>query len=330
MNRETIHFAICITTNSQSGGRMEISMKYIAGETEFKITNSAVSLGKFDGIHLGHQLLLNKVLELKKQGLQAVMFTFLYNPRNLFSDKEIELIYTEEEKKYILEQNGFDVLVSYPFTKETASMEPVDFIKEVLLERLDAKVIVVGADYCFGHNRRGNVDLLREKSQEYGYELIVFDKMKIEDQVISSSYIRSKIAEGDMELVTKLLGRPFSIIGEVKHGRKIGRTIGFPTVNLIPPSSKLLPPDGVYASMTSINGIKYPGLTNIGFNPTVGTTPEKRVETYIFDFESDLYGATIEVSLYAFERPEMSFQSVEALKIQMSQDIIYGRKYFSK
>lgn len=305
-------------------------MKYIAGITDFKIKNSAVSLGKFDGIHLGHQLLLNKVLELKKHGYQAVMFTFFYNPRNLFSDKEIELIYTEEEKKYLLEQKGFDVLVSYPFTKETASMEPEDFIKEVLVEKLDAKVIVVGADFCFGHKRRGNVDLLREKSKEYGYELIVFDKMKIEDQVISSSYIRSKIAEGDMEQVTKLLGRPFSIIGEVMHGRKIGRTLGFPTTNLIPPSSKLLPPNGVYASMTNINGVNYPGLTNIGNNPTVGVTPEKRVETYIFDFDSDLYGSTIEVLLYSHERPEMSFQSVEDLKNQMNKDIIFGHKYFSK
>lgn len=305
-------------------------MKYIAGITDFKIKNSAVSLGKFDGIHLGHQLLLNKVLELKKHGYQAVMFTFFYNPRNLFSDKEIELIYTEEEKKYLLEQKGFDVLVSYPFTKETASMEPENFIKEVLVEKLDAKVIVVGADFCFGHKRRGNVDLLREKSKEYGYELIVFDKMKIEDQVISSSYIRSKIAEGDMEQVTKLLGRPFSIIGEVMHGRKIGRTLGFPTTNLIPPSSKLLPPNGVYASMTNINGVNYPGLTNIGNNPTVGVTPEKRVETYIFDFDSDLYGSTIEVLLYSHERPEMSFQSVEDLKNQMNKDIIFGHKYFSK
>lgn len=305
-------------------------MKYIAGIIDFKLKNSAVSLGKFDGIHLGHQLLLNKVLELKELGHQAVMFTFFYNPRNLFSDKEIELIYTEEEKKYLLEQKGFDVLVSYPFTQETASMEPEDFIKEVLVEKLDAKVIVVGADFCFGHKRRGNVDLLREKSKEYGYELIVFDKMKIEDEVISSSYIRSKIAEGDMEQVTKLLGRPFSIIGEVMHGRKIGRTLGFPTTNLIPPSSKLLPPNGVYASMTNINGVNYPGLTNIGNNPTVGITPEKRVETYIFDFDSDLYGSTIEVLLYSHERPEMSFRSVEDLKNQMNKDIIFGRKYFSK
>lgn len=305
-------------------------MKYIAGVTDFKIKNSAVSLGKFDGIHLGHQLLLNKVLELKEQGFQAVMFTFLYNPRNLFSDKEIELIYSEEEKKYLLEQKGFDVLVSYPFTKETASMEPENFIKEVLVGALDAKVIIVGSDYCFGHNRSGNVDLLREKSKEYGYELIVFDKIKIDDQVVSSSLIRSKIAEGDMEQVTKLLGRPFSIIGEVKHGRKIGRTLGFPTTNLIPSPSKLLPPNGVYASMTSINGVNYPGLTNIGNNPTVGVTPEKRVETYIFDFDSDLYGATIEVFLYAFERPEMSFKSIEELKKQMNKDIIFGRQFFSK
>jgi len=305
-------------------------MKYIAGRTDFKLHNSVVSLGKFDGLHRGHQLLLNKILEQKQQGFRAVMFTFMYHPSNLFSDKEIELIYTEEEKRLLLEQTGLDVLISYPFTEETAAMEPEEFIKEVLVRKLDAKKIVVGSDYCFGHNRRGNIELLQTLSEVYGYELIVFDKLKVGEQVISSSYIRSKIAEGHIENANILLGNPFTIIGEVQHGRKIGRTLGFPTTNLIPPMHKILPPNGVYASITKINGFKYPGVTNIGHNPTVGTTPERRVETYIFDYDADLYGKTIEVALYAKERSEVKFNSLDELKEQMKQDIIFGQNYFAK
>ncbi|MGB8454417.1 MAG: bifunctional riboflavin kinase/FAD synthetase [Anaerocolumna sp.] len=303
-------------------------MEYITGRVDFKLHNTVVSLGKFDGIHRGHQLLLNKILDQKRKGYQAVMFTFMFHPNNLFSDKEIDTIYTEDEKRYLLDQSGLDVLVSYPFTEETASMEPENFIKNVLIEKLDAKMIVVGSDFCFGHNRKGNVAMLKEKSEIYGYELIVFDKIKLDGQVISSSYIRGEIMAGNMEKANSMLGKPFTIIGEVQHGRKIGRTLGFPTVNLIPPAHKLLPPNGVYASVTNING-KYPGVTNIGFNPTVGTTQERRVETYIFDFDTDLYGASIELSLYCLERSEVKFNSLEELKVQMQKDIAFGRKYFS-
>lgn len=304
-------------------------MEYITGRTDFKLHNSVVSLGKFDGIHRGHQLLLNKILEQKRKGYQAVMFTFMFHPNNLFSDKEIDTIYTEDEKRYLLEQSGLDVLVSYPFTEKTAFMEPESFIKDVLIDKLDAKMIVVGSDFCFGHNRKGNVAMLKEMSEIYGYELIVFDKIKLDEQVISSSFIRSEIMAGNMEKANSMLGKPFTIIGEVQHGRKIGRTLGFPTVNLIPPAHKLLPPNGVYASVTNINGKKYPGVTNVGFNPTVGTTPERRVETYIFDFDADLYGASIELSLYCLERSEVKFNSLEELKAQMQKDITFGREYFS-
>lgn len=304
-------------------------MEYIAECTNFKLHNSVVTLGKFDGIHRGHQLLLNKVLEQKKLGYQSVMFTFSYHPSNLFSNKEIELIYTEDEKKCLLERSGLDVLISYPFTEETASMEPEDFIKEVLMEKIDAKKIVVGKDFRFGHKRRGDVDLLHTMAEECGYELIVFDKMKVGDRVIGSSYIRSEIAKGHIETVNKLLGSPFTIMGKVQHGRKIGRTLGFPTTNLITPSNKLLPPNGVYASKTRINGIEHPGVTNIGFNPTVGAIPERRVETFIFDYDADLYGEIIEVSLYDYSRPEIKFDSVEDLKKQMNQDILFSRKYFN-
>lgn len=304
-------------------------MDYITEFTDFKLHNSVVTLGKFDGIHRGHQLLLNKVLEYKILGYLTVMFTFAYHPSNLFSDIEIDLIYTEEEKKHILERSGLDVLISYPFTEETASIEPEEFIKKILIGKLDAKIIVVGSDFRFGHKRRGDVALLRAMSKEYGYELIVFDKMELNHRVVSSTYIRSEIADGHIEEANKLLGNPFTIFGEVQHGRKIGRTLGFPTTNLITSHTKLLPPNGVYASKTIIDGIEYPGITNIGNNPTVGTTPERRVETYIFDFDADLYGTSIAVSLYAFERPERKFASVDELKSQMKKDIEFGRKYFN-
>lgn len=303
-------------------------MEYITGRTDFKLNDSVVSLGKFDGLHRGHQLLLNKILEQKQLGYQAVMFTFMYHPQNLFSDKEMNLIYTEEEKKYILQKSGLDVLVSYPFTEETASMEPERFVREVLIGKLDSKMIVVGRDFCFGHQRKGNVELLQELSGVYGYELVIFDKIMEREQVISSSFIRSEIAEGRLENANQFLGTPYTIMGVVQHGRKIGHTLGFPTTNLIPEKNKLLPPNGVYASITTVNGKKYPGVTNIGFNPTVGNTPEKRVETFLFDFDSDLYGSFIEVALYSRERSEVKYHSLEELKAQMQKDIAYGRDYF--
>lgn len=303
-------------------------MEYIKGKTDFKLHNSAVSLGKFDGLHKGHQLLLDRILEWEESGFSSVMFTFMYHPENLFSDKEIQLIYTEEEKRYLLEQRGLDVLVSYPFTQETAAMEPEDFIREVLIGTLDAKKIAVGEDYCFGYKRRGNVEMLRKMSKVYGYELEVFHKLELDGQVVSSTCIRNEIAEGNMEHAAKLLGRPYSILGEVKHGRKIGRTIGFPTTNLIPPEYKILPPNGVYVSETRIDGREYPGITNVGNNPTVGVTPERRVETFLFDFDEDLYGKTIEVFLYAKERDEYHFHSLEELKEQIEKDMAFGRQYF--
>lgn len=307
-------------------------MEYIA-EKEFKIKNSAITLGKFDGLHKGHQLLFNKILEQKSKGLKAVVFTFNFHPSNLFSDsdKEIELIYTEEEKKSILEEMGMDVMISYPFTKETAATEPEDFIKNVLVGQLDAKMIIVGSDFHFGRKRRGDTQMLKDYAEQYGYEVCVIEKMHFDTNTeIGSSYIRNEIKNGHMEQVNELLGRPYAIMGTVLHGRKIGRTLGFPTINLIPDNNKLLPPNGVYASVTTIKGKKYPGLTNVGVNPTVGETPEKRVETYIFDYDEDLYNSNVSVALYSMEREEIKYDSIEELKEQMNKDIEYGREYFKK
>ena len=304
-------------------------MEYIIGY-DFKFENTAITLGKFDGIHLGHQMLVNKIVHSKKkEGLTSVMFTFITNPQSLLQDKRTRKIYTEKEKSMILESMGLDVLISYPFNKEVASITARDFVKDILVGQIGAKMIVVGQDFHFGYNREGNVELLEELSSEFGYELVVIEDLKFRDRRISSTYIKEALADGKMELANHLLGTPYTIFGKVIHGRKIGRTLGFPTINTIPNKSKILPPNGVYISLTSVNGKDLPGITNLGQNPTVGKSKVKRAETFLFDFDEDLYGALIKVHLISKIRDEKKFDSVELLKEQVNKDIIIGREYFN-
>lgn len=303
-------------------------MEYIAGNTDFKFKNTAVTLGKFDGLHRGHQHLMNQAISYKEQGLTAVMFSFLLHPENLFSDKEFELIYTEEEKLSKLNRSGIDALISYPFTEQTRNMEPEEFIKEILIEKLDAKVIIVGNDFRFGLHRKGDVTLLKHFEETYGYKVIANEKRKWKNEIISSSAIRKALKEGNMEAANAMLGLPYMIRGEVVHGRRLGRTIGMPTTNIIPSSSKLLPPCGVYATKTLIDGVYHMGVTNIGYKPTVGADDYIGVETYIFDFDKDLYGEILEVEFYDYLRPELKFGSIEELVTRMREDIILTKKYF--
>ena len=303
-------------------------MEYIAGSTDFKFKNTAVTLGKFDGLHRGHQHLINLAISQKEQGLTAIMFTFLLHPGNLLSEKEFELIYTEEEKLARLSHSGIDVLISYPFTEETRSMDPLRFIKEILVDKLDAKVIIVGNDFRFGYQRKGDVTLLCEYEETYGYKVIACEKKKWKNEVISSSAVRHALKEGNMEAANAMLGQPYTIRGEVIHGRKFGRTMGMPTINIIPSTKKLLPPCGVYATKTLINGTYHPGVTNIGYKPTVGADEYIGVETFIFDIEMDLYGEMLEVEFFYYIRPELKFGSVEELMTRMSEDILIARKYF--
>lgn len=305
-------------------------MEYIFGKTEFQYHNTCVTLGKFDGLHKGHQLLLSYLTKYEQDGYTSVVFTFDYHPGNLFSEREIDLIYTEQEKKTLLKQHGPQVLISYPFTKESASMEPEEFIRKVLVEQLDAKIIVVGTDYRFGRKRRGDVSMLKEYADVYGYQLIACEKLMMDGQVISSTRIREDLKHGRMDEVNAMLGHPYTIMGTVVHGRQLGRTIDIPTVNLLPPAHKLLPPNGVYASIVKLNGKQYHGVTNIGCKPTVENSGQIGVETHIFDFHEDLYGHNIEVELYTYERSEMKFENVEQLKERMQKDIEFAKEYFKQ
>lgn len=303
-------------------------MNIIENITEFKIEDrTAVAIGKFDGFHRGHQKLLDVIREQKQKGFASVVFTFVPSPAAFFSKENVKDLTTIEEKRRIFENAGVDYLVEYPFYQEIADMEPDKFIKEVLVKSLNAGCIVAGDDVSYGKKGAGDAKLLKKMASEYGYEVIIIDKVQYEGREVSSSYVRDEVRLGNMETVEQLLGTPYHVGGTIVHGRKLGRTLGMPTVNLIPPEEKLLPPNGVYYSYVILDGRKYNGITNIGTKPTVNNQPAMGVETYLYDFDKNVYGKEIEVYLLKFKRPEMRFASVDELKEQMSTDIDMGRQY---
>lgn len=290
---------------------------------------SAVTLGKFDGIHKGHQKLMKKILEKKAQGLSSVVFTFEQMPGTCFYGKG-RTILTKKERREHLERMGIDYMIECPFVPEVIKMEPERFVKEILADQLHARYIAVGPDFRFGHDRKGGITLLKELAPVYGYEVEVFEKECLEDQVISSTYIRSMLENGEMEMVRKLLGYPYYVSGIVVHGHEIGRTLGIPTINLLPEEEKMLPPNGVYLTKTQFGEETRLGITNIGVKPTISGEEAKGIETHLFDFTGDLYGKKVTVKFYAFERLERRFESLEKLKKQLEEDVCWGKKMAEK
>lgn len=296
---------------------------------DFRIPEeSAITLGKFDGIHKGHQKLMGKILEKKEQGLRAVVFTFGSMPGTILCGKG-RTILTEREREYHLEKMGIDYMIECPFVPEIIGMEPERFVKEILVDQLHVKYIAVGPDFRFGHNRKGDGTLLKELGEIYGYKVEIFEKECLDKKAISSTYVRYMLETGEMETVRKLLGYPYYVSGTVVHGHEIGRTLGIPTINLLPDEEKMLPPNGVYLTKTRFDGQEYFGITNIGVKPTISGVEAKGVETYLFDFEGDLYDKELLVEFYAFERPEYKFESLEELKEQLQKDAAWGRKFIS-
>ncbi len=305
-------------------------MKIINNTTEFYIEEeTAVAIGKFDGFHRGHQKLLKIIQEQKQRGLATVVFTFVPSPTAFFSKEVLRDLTTVEEKRRIFETAGVDYLIEYPFYQETADMEPETYIKDVLVNKLHAKCIVAGDDLSYGKRGAGDDKLLKEKAAEYGYDVIIIEKVLYEGREVSSTYVRDEVKKGNMELVHNLLGMPYHVGGRIIHGRKLGRTIGMPTVNLEPPEEKLLPPKGVYYSYVMLQGKRYWAITNIGTKPTVDANKVMGVESFIYDFDDEVYGEELEVYLLSFKRPEMRFDSVESLKAQMANDIEDGKNYHS-
>ncbi len=298
---------------------------------------SAVALGKFDGLHDGHMLLINRLLQYSEEGYTSIVFTFKYKKNSVFDVATMKNIYTSEEKSDVIESFGIDILLEYPFDDEFAAMEPEIFIRDILVSMLHAGYIVVGEDFRFGRDRSGDVALLKKMSDIYGYKVMALpQKTSGDNQIISSTLIREHIAAGNMEDAAKLMGRPYSIMGNVVKGKKLGRKIGIPTANILPEKGKLYPPAGVYAARIRIVDADmdefhdtfrlYRGITNIGDNPTVNENGNITIETNIFDFDSDIYGKTIKIELISYIRAEMKFADVDALKNQMNKDIDLAQK----
>lgn len=305
-------------------------MKIIQNTTQFQIPEeTSVAIGKFDGIHRGHKLLLEEVLAAKKNGLKAAVFTFDPPPSVLFGGTENKELTTLIEKRAYFDRMGIDYLVEYPLNAQSASITPEEYVTEFLLHKMHAKLIVAGSDVSFGNKGAGDAKLLCEIAAQNDCSVVIKEKLCHEGKEISSTFVRNEVERGNMELVETLLGEPFFVSGEITHGNQIGRTWGFPTINLRPENNKILPPNGVYFSEIYIEKKKYFGVTNVGYKPTVGGEHAPGVETFLYDFTEDVYGKEAVVTLKHFVRPEYKFADFAELKAVIDQNVAEGRIYFN-
>ncbi len=294
-------------------------MKYYSGTTDFASDSpSAVTLGKFDGMHRGHQKLFQRVRS--QAGLNRTAF--------MIAPDEAPCLLTKEEKKKKLQEWDFDTVIDCPYIPEVLSMTPEIFIEKILVGRLKVRYIAVGSDFRFGRGRRGDASSLVRLQEKYGYHIDVIEKEKYNGREISSTYVKEAVQAGQMELAGSLLGFPYPVLGEVMHGRQLGRRLGMPTINLVPDQRKILPPSGVYFTRVRTGDGTFKGVTNVGYKPTVDGS-FLGVETYLYDFNEDLYGKEAEVYFEHYRRPEQKFSDLEALKTQMFRDLAAGREFFA-
>ena len=303
-------------------------MQYIHNTFDFKIEeDTVITLGKFDGLHRGHELLMENLLNWReKYRYKAVVFTFDIPPRQQVNGVDTRVLTTNEEKRAIFERSGVDYLIECPFTPEVMCMEPKAFI-EWMVNALHARCFVIGNDFRFGHNRAGDYEVLRQYAVEFGYEVVVLDKIQEDGRDISSTYIREEIGQGHIEKANNLLGYEFFAKSMIIHGKQLGRKIGIPTINMEFPPEKLLPPNGVYVTRVLMDGVWHKGVTNVGCKPTVSDSHLIGVETHILDFSGNVYGKEAEVCFLHYIRPEQKFASIEELQAQMERDVMTSRQF---
>lgn len=289
---------------------------------------TAVTVGKFDGIHKGHDILTRHLLRQEERGLQSLVVTFDVSPRlRLQKDMEKQLI-TNDERKNLLEKQGISYLAECSF-EDIMPLEPEAFI-ELLVQRYHMKYLVCGTDFRFGKKGRGDVTLLERLSADMGFELEVVEKLKAGEREISSTYVREEIAKGNVAKGNQLLGYEYFIWGTVVHGNHLGTKMGIPTINLIPPEDKLLPKNGVYITRVEIDHRIYHGVTNVGVKPTIHGERQVGVETHILDFDQDIYERQVCITFLKHLRDEMRFSSVVELKKQMQQDKKSAYDFFNQ
>ncbi len=296
-----------------------------------KLNKTVVTIGNFDGVHKGHLNLINKVLELTETEFnecKSVVFTFNPHPKSFIQKSEFKVIFNSEERFEVFKELGIDIFIEYPFDEETRGMSGEDFVNKVLIEKLNCKALVVGNDYSFGKNKEGNVERLKELLSKHNVPVFVVPDILFENEKLGSTLIRKIIENGDMEKAEVLLNKPYFIIGEVIHGKELGRQIGFPTMNVLPSEDKLVPTKGVYISRVTIENEKYNAITNIGYNPTVDGDI-LITETNLFDFDKSIYGEVAKIEILKKLRDEKKFGSIEELKNQIDADVKFAKKFFN-
>lgn len=290
---------------------------------------AAVTVGVFDGVHRGHQQLVGVLLEhARREQLAAVAVTFNPHPRTVIQPGTVVTYLTSlEERVELLQGLGLDAVAVVPFSSETAQLSPMDFCR-LLVEELEMKLLVVGTDFSLGRNREGTPDVLRRLGQEVGFRVEVAPLLAEDGEKVGSSSVRQALAEGDVRRVARLLGRPFSLRGPVVGGDKRGRDLGFPTANMALGLDRALPAYGIYVTRAYVRENSYESCTSIGVRPTFDAGSSPTVETYIIDFDEDIYGLEIRIDLLERLRAEMRFDDVDALVAQMHGDIEDTQEYF--
>lgn len=300
-------------------------MKRFNNINEFNCKKSTIiTIGTFDGVHLGHQKILKKLnVEAENNGLESSVLTFFPHPRTVLNpDSSLKLINTIEERISLFKKSKIDNLIVHPFTKEFSELDSEDYVKNILVDQLKAKIVLIGYDHKFGKNRTADINNLKEYGIKYNFEVIEIKAEEINDIAISSTKIRNSIEEGDIQLTNSYLGYEFSFFGKVVRGNSIGKTLGFPTANIkIGCDLKLIPKNGVYLIYTTINKKIIFGMMNIGIKPTTNENT-KSIEVNLFDFNQDLYDKNITIYIKQFLREEIKFDSLNELKLQIEKDKI--------
>lgn len=292
------------------------------------ISKSVVTIGNFDGVHKGHQVLIKKTVKFANENnLKSIVFTFENHPINYFKNKKIKNIITNSEKISKIKKLGVDILIMIPFDSYMTKISPLEFIKEILIDKLDAKKIIVGHDFTFARRKEGNTKILKEMSFKYRFDLEIVNSIDINDIRVSSTHIRQLVDNGDVDKVNKYLGYNFLIKGKIIKGKQLGRTIGFPTANIKINDDLLIPKKGVYVTSVYIDDNIYYGATNIGYNPTV-KGESLSIETNILEFSEDIYGKIIKLEFLERIRDEKKFNSIDELKLQLKKDTDYIYKNY--
>ncbi len=287
---------------------------------------TAVALGNFDGVHLGHQYLLKSNIEkARNKNLKPSVLVFKNHTKTVLSkDKKfkIDILTSYDEKIRLLEELGVEIIYVMDFNEQIMKLSPEQFIKNILVERLNAKLITVGFDYRFGYKAQGDSNYLKELGKINGFDVNIIGPVYIDDEIVSSTIIRNLIIKGNIAKANKFLGRNYSFIGTVIKGSSRGRKLGFPTANISLNDRYVIPKIGVYKTFTHVDNRRFLSLTNIGYNPTFNEK-ELKIETYILDFNKDIYGSIIKIEFVEFIRDDIKFNTVEELKNQMNKDLLY-------